>query len=244
MAAPASPAEGAIPRLSVVMPCYNEAGNIAAAIEDVVSDVLAHVPGAELIVVDDGSTDDSAAIVGRWSARDPRVRMVAQANAGHGPALVRGIVDARGEWCLLLDSDRQVSLAAFGETWALAAGHDAVLGVRQPRFDPRHRLALSAAVRLMLAGWLGVRASDANVPYKLVRRRLLVDAIAAMPARPRIPSILLTVHLARSGARIAEQRVSHRARTSGRTVLRPARLARFCAASAAELWRFRRSLSR
>ncbi len=242
MPGPVSPAVGARPRLSVVMPCYNEAGSIAAAIEDVIADVLTCVPDAELVVVDDGSTDDSAAIARRWSAREPRVRVVTQPNAGHGPALVRGIREARGEWCLLLDSDRQVSLEGFGETWTLAADHDAVLGVRRPRFDPKHRLALSAAVRWALAGWLGVRVTDANVPYKLVRRQLLVDAIAAMPARPRVPSILLTVYLSRHGVRIAEQRIGHRARTSGRTVLRPARLARFCAASAVELWRFRRAL--
>ncbi|WP_051236233.1 glycosyltransferase family 2 protein [Ottowia thiooxydans] len=229
-------------QLSVIMPCYNEAGSISAAIEEVVVNVLALVPASELVVMDDGSTDDSAEIARQWSARDPRVRVVSQPNAGHGPALVNGIREAHGEWCLLLDSDRQVSLEGFGDTWALASEHEAVLGIRRPRFDPKHRLVLSAAVHWVLVNWAGVRVTDANVPYKLIRRRFLLDAVAAMPVRPRIPSILLTVYLSHLGVRIAEQPIQHRARTTGQSVLRPLKLARFCAASALELWHFRRSL--
>ena len=234
----------ATPALSVVMPCYNEADNIDGAIRDVVTHVFSEVPDAELVVVDDGSRDASATIVRHWAAREPRVRLVVQANAGHGPALVRGIRAARGAHCLLLDSDRQIGLSQFGTTWALRQNHDAVLGVRRERADARHRLLLTAALRAWIAAALGVRSADPNVPYKLVRRTTLLEALDAMPADPLIPSILLTVYLNRRGLRIAEQEVPHAARTAGETSLRLRRLVAFCRRAFGELMRFHRALRR
>jgi dolichol-phosphate mannosyltransferase len=237
-AAPGSPV------LSIVMPCYNEAGNIDGAIRDAIEHVLAEVPDTELIVVDDGSRDATAAIVEQWTRREPRVRLLVQANAGHGPALVNGIRASRGAHCLLLDSDRQIGLQYFGQTWRLARDHDAVLGVRQRRADPHHRLLLSAALRSWIALALRVRSSDPNVPYKLIRRSTLLDALAAMPERPLIPSILLTIYLGRRRLRIAEQTVPHFARAAGETTLRLRRLASFCVRAFGELMRFHRALGR
>jgi len=234
--------EGPAPRLSVVMPAYNEAGNIEAAVADVVAHVFRVVPDAEMLVVDDGSRDATGAIAAACGRRDQRIRVVAQANAGHGPALVRGMREARGDFLLLLDSDRQIGLLDFDQTWRLAQQHDAVLGVRRDRADPRYRLVLSAVVRGVMAAVLGVRSSDPNVPYKLVRRDRALDAVCAMPDDPRIPSILLTVHLARRGVSTVEQPVQHFERAAGESTLKFMRLARFCAAALGELLRFHRSI--
>jgi glycosyltransferase involved in cell wall biosynthesis len=232
------------PQVSVVMPAFDEAGNIEAAIADVVASVFRVTPAAEMIVIDDGSRDDTVAIARAWARRDPRVRVVAQANAGHGPALVRGMHEARGDYLLLLDSDRQIGLRDFAETWRLAQHRDAVLGVRRDRADPRYRLALSGMLRAGLAAAFGIRSADPNAPYKLVRRDCALDAIGAMPARPRIPSILLTVYLARRGLRTVEQPVPHFERAEGESSLKFARLVRFCAASLVELLQYHRKLGR
>lgn len=243
--APASASAGSMrstPALSVLMPAYNEADNIGAAIEDVISQVFAVVPSAELVIVDDGSRDATGAVAQRIAEQDSRVRVIKQANAGHGPALVRGIREARGDWCLLLDSDRQIGLQDFAATWQLARQHDAVLGVRRRRHDPRHRLILSRMLRGALGWLLGVRSTDANVPYKLLPRALALEAVAAMPPQPRIPSVLLTVYLHHRGVRIAEQDVQHFARSAGEPSLRLRRLIVFCRAALRELMRFHRSL--
>lgn len=238
------PAPAAAPKVSVVMPAYNEAANIEGAIGDVVEHVFRVTPDSEIVVVDDGSHDGTGAITAGLARTEPRIRVVVQSNAGHGPAVVRGIRESRGDWCLLLDSDRQIGLASFADTWRLAQRHDAVLGVRRNRDDPRHRLVLSSVLRTVMALALGVRSSDPNVPYKLVRRDCALAAIGTMPERPRIPSVLLTLYLARRGHSTIEQPVAHFRRVAGESTLRVMRLARFCIAASGELVRFHRALGR
>jgi GT2 family glycosyltransferase len=92
---------GRDPTFSVVMPAYNAADTVA----DAISSVLAQTDGDfELIVVDDGSTDNTSREVGLF-AGDPRVRYVHQANAGLAATRNRALADARGRYASFLDSD-------------------------------------------------------------------------------------------------------------------------------------------
>lgn len=90
------------PLISVVMPAFNCASFIGAAIESVLSQTYRHW---ELIVVDDGSTDDTANIVAEISEKDARVRLVSFPNAGSCVARNRGFALAAGEYIALLDAD-------------------------------------------------------------------------------------------------------------------------------------------
>jgi glycosyltransferase involved in cell wall biosynthesis len=123
--------------LSVVMPAYNEEGAIEQAVEDVQTHVLAVVPGAELIVFDDGSRDRTPVLLDRIAAGDARVRVIHQPNGGHGRALVTGLEAATGDFVFLIDSDRQIPLDAFGPLWSVARRSDGAFGVRARRHDRR-----------------------------------------------------------------------------------------------------------
>jgi glycosyltransferase involved in cell wall biosynthesis len=89
-------------RVSVIMPVFNTEAYIAESIESVLQQSFEDL---ELIVVDDGSTDASADIAREAAARDPRVRVLAQQNAGVSVARNHGLADARGSYISLIDAD-------------------------------------------------------------------------------------------------------------------------------------------
>lgn len=97
---PPVPSEG--PLVSVVLPVWNRAGLVGSAIASVVAQTWERW---ELLVVDDGSTDDTRAVLDAWTARDPRVRVLAQRHGGHAVARNRGLAASRGEVITYLDSD-------------------------------------------------------------------------------------------------------------------------------------------
>lgn len=210
------------------MPVFNEADNIAAAIDDVARHVLTTVPESNLIVVDDGSTDETATILAASSADDPRMTVVRQSNAGHGAALLTGLDVATGDFVLLLDSDRQIRLDDFPVHWRDMTEEklDGLLGVRAPRRDPRHRRLVSAMMRLLIRCLFRKAPVDAGAPYKIVKRLDFVQLRMRLRRCTTVPSVLLAIDLAnRPNLHIAQVPVSHRARVSGRSTLNLSRLA-------------------
>jgi glycosyltransferase involved in cell wall biosynthesis len=111
--------EAARPLVSVLVPAFNAAPFLAEALESARRQTLADI---EILVIDDASTDGTAAVAARLATRDPRIRLVRQsANGGPSMARNRGLTEARGRWIALLDADdayapcRLASLVALAE---------------------------------------------------------------------------------------------------------------------------------
>lgn len=209
------------------MPVYNEAANLVVVLADVRRLVLDVVPGSELIVVDDRSTDASPQVLAAAAAADPRVTVVtSDVNRGHGPSVLDGWRRSSAEWILTTDSDGQVDLHAFGRLWAARHDADLVLGVRVGRHDALHRRVVTFATRALAGALVRRRVTDANTPFKLIRHDLLAHVGATLPADAFAPSVLLLVAAHRSGARVVEVPVTQRPRLHGRSTLHPRRLAR------------------
>jgi len=209
------------------MPVYNEAANLAAVLAQVRAGVLDVVPGSDLIVVDDHSTDTSAELLAEAAAADPRITVVTSAvNRGHGPSVRDGWYRSDAEWVLSIDSDGQVDLASFGRLWDARGDADLVLGVRVGRHDPLHRRLVTAATRALAGLIVRRRLTDANTPFKLMRHELLrhLDDVVAPGAFA--PTVLVVIGATRARARVVEVPVTQLPRLHGRSTLRPARLAR------------------
>lgn len=89
-------------RISVIIPVYNAAPYLRSCLDSVVNQTLRDI---EVICIDDGSTDGSAAILADYAVRDTRVRVISQANAGQGAARNRGLEQATGEYVYFMDAD-------------------------------------------------------------------------------------------------------------------------------------------
>lgn len=238
---PEPPVPGDSPRLSVIMPVYNEEEAIGLAVEEVQRFVLDHVPGSELVVVDDGSRDGSGALVDVAAARDSRIRVIHQKNGGHGHAVLTGLEATSGDYVFLIDSDRQIKLDDFRTAWSqVMAGRDAVFGIRRRRYDPKFRLYLSGLVRHAVAVLFRVELYDANVPYKLFRRAIWCDVRDCVPEGTLAPSMFLAIAAKSRGYDIVEVDVTHRERDTGQVSLSHVKLLKFCARGLAQLLGLRR----
>jgi glycosyltransferase involved in cell wall biosynthesis len=227
------------------MPVYNEAGVIAEVVYEVARDVLERLPGAELVLVDDGSTDETPGILDRLAGADSRVRVIhAERNRGHGPSLRRAFEESGGEWLFQMDSDGQQVAAELWDLWALRESADLLVGVRRGRSEGRHRDLVSAAARW--AGRLvgGGRLRDVNVPFKLIRRAVWEDLEGDIPPTPVAPSLLIAVGASVREWRVAEVEISHRPRRAGRSTVDVRALLRLSAGALRELVSFRRRLAR
>src|SRR5688572_7110441 len=107
-------------KVSVIMPAYNVASYIGAAIESVVAQTM---PDWELIVVDDGSRDDTGAVVAALAAGEARVRLIPQGNAGISAARNRALGEATGDFIALLDSDDLWTPSFLEEQLDIFAAH-------------------------------------------------------------------------------------------------------------------------
>ena len=124
---------GAEPVLSVVVPVYNVGHYLEECLDSLLGQSLVEL---EVIAVDDGSTDGSAAILRKRAASDRRLRVLTQANAGQGAARNRAVAEARGEFVTFCDGDDRVPTDAYAylvETLR-ASGSDFAVG-RARRFD-------------------------------------------------------------------------------------------------------------
>jgi glycosyltransferase involved in cell wall biosynthesis len=206
----------AVRELSAFLPAYDEEPNIGRTVPDLVA-ALDRLPldRFEVIVVDDGSRDATAAVADGLAAADPRVRLVRHdRNRGYGAALRTGFASARYDWVFFTDADGQFDPAEVGLLLDHADRADAVLGYRRNRADHAgRRLNTWLWGRLV---WLavGVRARDVDCAFKLIRRDVLAG-IGPLEADGAVISAELLANLQRRGARLAEVAVTHRPRRAG-----------------------------
>jgi glycosyltransferase involved in cell wall biosynthesis len=231
--------------LSIVMPVYNESGVIADVVDELNRDVVARMPGTEIVLVDDGSTDGTPAILDGLAEAHPHVVVLhAERNQGHGPSLRMAFERSSGEWLFQMDSDGQQRAAEIWDLWELREQADLVVGVRRGRSEGRHRDFVSLTARLAgrMAGSGGLR--DVNVPFKLIRRAVWEDLRGTIPENPVAPSLLIAVGAPVRGWRVAEVEISHLPRRVGESTVDLRLLAKLTFGAFRELVRFRRRIAR
>jgi dolichol-phosphate mannosyltransferase len=231
--------------LAIVMPAYNESGCIERVVTSWLT-VFDTVPGV-LIVVNDGSRDDTGKILDALSPVHPRLKVVHQKNAGHGAAVMRGYQEAlqTGEpYIFQTDSDDQFMPADFPKLWEMRERSPFVTGYRKDRHDAFARLVITRIVRVLNFLFFGCWLKDSNIPFRLMRADYLRELLSLIPPGIFTPNIMLAVLAAKSGAKLQEIPITHIERQTGTVSIVKWRLIKVCFRSAYELLRFRLSLLR
>ena len=209
---------GRVPAFSYFFPAHNEAENIEALVEE----ALATLPGLaerfEVIAVDDGSRDGTAAIADRLAEAHPDVVRAVHhpTNLGYGAALRSGFGAARYEVVGFTDGDRQFRVADLGrllDRLSAPDAPDAVAGYRLKRADPAIRLIYARFYRFALRVWFRLNLRDVDCACKVFRRAALEGV--RLESGGAFLSAELFIKLRARGRRFAEVGVPHYPRTAG-----------------------------
>jgi glycosyltransferase involved in cell wall biosynthesis len=168
----------------------------------------------ELRVYDDGSRDRTGELLEALARERPRVVAIRQPNRGHGPTILRGYHDARGEWIFQVDSDDEISAEFFPEVWKHRDA-DLVLGYRVGRESSLGRRLVTMMSYWTVRLFFGSGVRDVNTPFRLYRRSALARLLPQVPADAFAPNVILCGLALREGLRITEVPVPHRGRRSG-----------------------------
>jgi dolichol-phosphate mannosyltransferase len=201
--------------LSVVIPVKNEAENIAPLAGEIHA-ALEGVVEHEILFVDDGSTDETAAEISRLAARMPQVRLLHHVrNCGQSAAIRTGVRASRAAWIATLDGDGQSDPADIPAMWRLA--HQAaakpplmIAGYREKRRDSWSKRLASRVANAVRCRLLRDRTPDTGCGLKLFPRSLFLDLPYFDHMHRFLPALVL-----REGGVVRSVPVNHRPRRQG-----------------------------
>ena len=211
---PRNPAVGAV---SAFFPCYNDELAIPTMVRDVRAALAASVPEFEIIVVDDGSSDGSVAVLGALRDEVPELRVVVhEANRGYGGALQTGFASTTKEWVFYTDGDAQYDASEIVRCIDAAGPDiDIVQGYKIGRGDSWYRRLIGRSYHHVVRLVFRLRVRDTDCDFRLIRRELL-ERVSLTSTSGTI-CVEMMRRFQDAGARFTEVGVSHHFRPHGRS---------------------------
>jgi len=200
-------------KLSVVIPVYNEDANLAELSREVISLLDAHQLEFELILVDDGSSDESFASMQTLASNDKRCKVIRlRRNFGQTAAMAAGFAAASGEVVIPMDGDLQNNPADIPRLLAkLEEGYDVVSGWRKSRKDTFiSRKLPSILANRLISRMTNVSLHDYGCTLKAYRKEVLDQVRLYGELHRFVPALAFQL-----GAKVTELPVDHRPRTAG-----------------------------
>jgi glycosyltransferase involved in cell wall biosynthesis len=166
------------PRLSIVIPAYNESARIEGTLVRVLGCIEKHGWDAEVLVVDDGSTDRTVAIVQQWMARNYRLHLIKNpGNRGKGYSVRNGLLQAKGQIVLFTDADLSAPIEEAERLFqAIGAGADVAIGSRwldkqkQTVHQPLYRRFFGRCFNWVTRKFIGLPFKDTQCGFKAFKR--------------------------------------------------------------------------
>lgn len=199
------------PDLSVIIPFYNEAANVGPLVAELRAALAPLGLSLEVLLVNDGSTDATAAALNEAAAVWPAVRVEHfPRNRGQAAALWWGFQNARGTWFAMLDGDGQNPPAELARLWPERHTADMLAGARRQRRDSRLRRIMSRIANTTRRSLLRDGVSDTGCSLKLFRREVAATFLPMRTLYSFLPAFAVA-----GGWTVREIPVEHRARQAG-----------------------------
>lgn len=199
-------------KISFVIPVFNEAESLETLYKEIVSEVTGYI--YEIIFIDDGSTDNSFAIMQKLSESDARVKVIGfRRNFGKSAALQCGFTKVTGEAVFTMDSDLQDNPKEIKPFLRkLEEGYDLVSGWKKKRHDPLGKRIASRFFNFVTSCIFKIKLHDFNCGFKVYRREVVQEIDIYGEMHRYIP-----VLAAAKGFRVTEKEVEHRPRVHGKS---------------------------
>ena len=203
--------------LSVFFPAYNDSGTIASMVIRAVQTASALTPDYEVIVVNDGSSDATPAIIDELARTYPHVRAVHHPrNRGYGGALQTGFRSATKDLIFYTDGDAQYDPSELAVLWErLSADADMVNGYKISRSDPLHRIVIGRLYHHIVKTLFGLTVRDVDCDFRLMRRTIFQRI--NLEKNSGVICLEMLKKITDGGFRIAEVPVHHYHRAFGKS---------------------------
>lgn len=183
--------------LSIFMPAFNEAKNIKTVVNDAVTYAARVTNDYEVIVINDGSSDNTKDVVSKLSKIDNRIKLVNHTrNRGYGAAVKTGLKSCTKEWIFFTDSDGQFK---FNELIKFAMNKDKadlIIGYRKKRMDPFHRIFIAQVLlKLWNRIFFGLKVRDVDCAYKLFKKSVSDSIILKTDSAITVTEFLVRARL-------------------------------------------------
>ncbi|MCL4795224.1 MAG: glycosyltransferase family 2 protein [Bryobacteraceae bacterium] len=213
--APATPDCGGV---SIVFPVHNESFIIEQTLRNYIAELGARLPDCEFIVCEDGSTDDTKAVLERLTEELGFQLYLSNERKGYQRAVMDAVARASKPWVFVVDSDYQFAAIDYWRLEPYRLTHDIILGIKRPRRDPFYRVWLSAGQNWLLRRFFNVPYRDMDTGFRLFRK-VAYDAVAGEIRHLSFFTAEFVVRAHHAGFRIHEVPVHHYARKIGSTTI-------------------------
>ena len=207
-------------KLFIIIPAYNEQENIRQVLEDWYPVIKAHDGQGEsrLVIIDDGSKDNTFAIMQEYAKDHPLFSPITKENCGHGATVLYGYhyaLDHGADFIFQTDSDGQTLPSEFEQFWNQREAWDMGIGWRNNRQDGGSRIFVTRILRLVIRICFGVFVKDANTPFRLMKAETLRRYIELIPKDFNLSNVILSVIYAKKGCRVKYIPITFRPRQGG-----------------------------
>lgn len=204
--------------LYIVMPAYNEEGNIEKVVEDWYPILNGKALESRLVIADSGSTDSTHNILLKLQKKYSKLEILDNTEKQHGPkliALYNYAIFKGADYIFQTDSDGQTDSEEFVEFWNVRNEYDAVLGNRRVREDGKSRAFVESVVCFLLKIYFGVSVPDANAPFRLMRATTVAKYMERFRENYNLPNIMLTAFFAYYKDQMVFKEISFKQRQAG-----------------------------